>query len=61
MSQDIPPTPTPRSSVELCPACRNERIKRSASTLRHLVRVLLRSPKRYCPSCRKRWTVADRS
>jgi hypothetical protein len=60
MSRDNPPTPTPQSALEVCPGCQSRRIKRSASTLKHVARLLLRSPKRYCPDCKKRWTVTER-
>lgn len=38
-----------------CPYCGNSQVFYAASSNLHYMRLLLNSPKRYCPSCDKKW------
>ncbi len=40
---------------ERCPKCGRGGVRRSASIVSHLGRVLNRSKRRFCPSCGERW------
>jgi hypothetical protein len=46
---------------ERCPACQSPEVWRSSSLLRHALRTLFDSPKRYCDHCGRRWTAIGRS
>lgn len=43
-----------------CPYCQNTEVRYSCVSSLHALRMLLNSPKRYCPRCQKKWRAQPR-